>query len=146
MADLLECVIQIKALADTPRRLALRLRESHAREAFDAGPVLRGLLVYESWLQSAIEAGRSATDAEVGAEPVFEATCDVAPASTESPEILIARFASLRAVTVQRLDSYTAAQLSSTVLVAGRGRTTVADLVALALAHDTDSIAAIVRS
>jgi len=145
MADLLECVIQIKALADTPRRLALRLRESHGRGAFDAGPVLRGLLAYESWLQESIEAGSSATDAEVGAEPV-DAASGLVAGSAEPPEILMARFAAIRTVTVRNLDTLTATQLSSTVLVARRGRTTVADLVALALAHDTDSIARIVRS
>jgi hypothetical protein len=146
MADLLECVIQIKALADTPRRLAVRLQESHARGAFDAGPTLRGLLLYESWLQDSIEAGRSATDAEVAAEPVFDAASGVASASDESAALLVARFASLRAATIRTLDTFTAAQLSSMVLVARRGRTTVADLVALALAHDTDAIAQIVNA
>lgn len=121
MADLLECVIQIKALADTPRRLASRLRESHGRGAFDVGPVLRGLLAYESWLQESIEAGRFATDAEVGAEPV-DAASRPAPGSAEPPETLMARFAALRAATVRNLDTLTAAQLSSTYLWPAAGR------------------------
>jgi len=145
MADLLECVIQIKALADTPRRLALRLAESMSGGASDPLPLLHDLLAYEAWLQGSVEAGLAASDPLVAAEPRFDrALLPTSP--TESPGALLARFAARRELTVRRLDSLTAAELCAGVRVSGRGRTTVADLVALTLAHDTDCIALIVRS
>jgi len=144
MADLLECVIQIKALADTPRRLGLRVVEARRRAGIDVGPVLRGLLAHEAWLHDSIAAGLAADDPGVRAEPAFDPASGAAGAPADSPDALMARFASLRAAIVQRLDSLSAAQLSATVRVAGRGRTTIADLVALTLAHDTDSIAWVV--
>ena len=146
MADLLECVIQIKALADTPRRLALRLREAGARGPTDAIPVLRGLVAYEAWLQDSLEAGLSVADARTRAEPAPIVSSDAGDLGRDPGEGLMAQFASLRGATVRRLDSLDAAQLSARVLVDGRGPATIADLVALALAHDTDGIAIIVRT
>ena len=144
MADLLECVIQIKALADTPRRLAGRLHEARARAAFDAAPILGELLVYESWLRASIEAGLSGDEATAGAEPA--PGTPLHPRLSHPGETALEEFSARRAAVVRRLDACSAAQLSKVVLVAGRGPTTVADLVALALAHDTDTIARIVKA
>jgi hypothetical protein len=143
MADLLECLIQMKALADTPRRLAQRL-PAHGPDAAPAVPVLKGLIEYEAWLLGCVEVGVASAGALVAAEPRDGASS--VPGGDESPSALLARFGMLREVTVARLDTLTAAQLAARVFVSGRGPTTVADLVALALAHDTDGIARIVRA
>ena len=142
MADLLECLIQIKGVADTPRRLAVRsaafvaaagatadaertVRDVAARLA-DAEAVFRDclsmMLAAESPMLPPLPAGRAAARSPLTAE---EARAD---------------FASRRADTVRVLERCTAGQLNRVGIEPARGRMIVADLVALMLAHDTDSL------
>ena len=140
MADLLECLIQIKGVADTPRRLAVRAADVCAnavspadaeRRVMEAAARLAAAeLVYRDCLSMMLTVERPALPALPGAHSVPAATLSAAEAS--------AVFAARRADTVHVLEQCSAAQLNRIGLEPFRGPMTVADLVALMLAHDTD--------
>ena len=142
MADLLECLIQIKGVADTPRRLDVRAADlmAHAASTADAermaGEVAARLaaaeLVYRDCLSMMLTVDRPALPALPGshAAPVVKLT------AAESRAVFAAR----RADTVHVLDRCSAEQLNRIGLEPSRGPMTVADLVALMLAHDTDNL------
>ncbi len=147
MADLLECVIQIKGLAETPPRLAAmvgRTDESRWRERpspgvwapvevlghladFEliAGARLRGMLTMDDPPLQAFDGARLAERARYLDWP-RDATLD--------------RFRRRRIETVELLGRCSAEDLGRTGVHPARGRLTVADLVAVMLAHDADHV------
>jgi hypothetical protein len=141
VADLLECLIQIKGVADTPRRLALRLA------AQPQGDVTRrrGARVAR-WMAEAEPGFARCLDlmlAEDRAElPELPRVGMLALVGEQGPDPLDwqAAFAAARAQTVEVLDRCSAEQLGRIGLEPSRGPMTVADLVALMLAHDTDCL------
>jgi hypothetical protein len=147
MADLLECLIQIKGIADTPRRLAERAArlaaasaapadtERRVREA--AGRLVAAELVYSDCLSRMLAEDRPA----LRALPVLAAAPDRFVSSADA----IAEFKRRRAESVEILDRCSAAQLNRVGIAPSRRRMTVADLVALMLAHDTDCLGELFR-
>ena len=142
MADLLECVIQIKGVADTPRRLGLRLREARERTGGGAEADARcdavacrmadAELVFQDCLSRMLGEERAPLP------PLPDSRAVVAP--SRSAAEAQALFAGRRADTVRRLDGLSAAQLNRVGVEPSRGPMIVADFVALMLAHDTESL------
>jgi len=142
MADLLECLIQIKALGDTPRRLALRAAE--ARE--DAGQrrgkvdarisdIAWQLAAADAWALEALEAMLDQVDPVLRGLEDEVARCQATPG--EDPEAI---FANRRRMLAARFERCSAADMSRTARLPGRLHCTVADLAAIVLAHDTDQL------
>ena len=129
MADLLECVIQIKAL----------------REAIDTamgGRSTSGLISAEMqgvsvWPRMADAERRYAEALGTG----FAGGMEPAP-----PDAGPAGFVALRRANLAMLDRCTAAELAGCVEWTGRPWTTVADLVAIMLANDTESLGELRRA
>ena len=146
MADLLECLIQIKGLADTPRRLALRTAEavsmSHRPEeaARHARGVARRLLSAEREFHGSLV--RMLSD-DGPALPALDAVGAVG-AALGAPGECERAFAAERAETVRLLEACSADQLNRVGIEPSRGPMTVADLVAVMLAHDTDRLGELV--
>ena len=142
MADLLECLIQIKGTADTPRRLALRAAEalSHSSSSADAERRVREVasrlaaaeMVFRDSLYMMLTVDRPA----LPPMPDPRAAADAALSVEEAQAVFAAR----RADSVQVLERCTAEQLNRVGLEPSRGPMTVADLVALMLAHDTECL------
>lgn len=142
MADLLECLIQVKGVADTPRRLAVRAADVRASAASPADAERRvrdvaarlaaAEMVFRDCLSMMLTMDRPALPALPGAHAV--------PATTLSAAEAGAVFEGLRADTVRVLDTCSAEQLNRVGIEPSRGPMIVADLVALMLAHDTDSL------
>jgi len=126
MADLLECLIQIKALTHSIARLERLVADAPEaiRQGVDA--VLDRLLDAESAYAVAVQM----------APP--------APAVASSSSRL-ERFAGARRAMLATLQQYSAAELGRCVDWPGRPGTSVADLVAIMLAHDTEQIGEIRR-
>ncbi len=144
MADLLECLVQIKALAETPRRLnELARRAEPAAWTVKAGPA--------TW--APIEVLAHLADAELffatrlrlmltGERPTLEAWDQQALASRSSYLAwplarALARFAERRESNLELLQACSAGELARLGIHRQRGPITVADLIALMLAHDT---------
>ena len=147
MADLLECVIQIKGLAETaPRLAALGERASadrwRTRPAPDVwaplevlghladlelvfGARLRAILTVDQPLLQEVDQVRLAIRAGYLGWPVTAA---------------LDRFRRRRAENLELLETCTAEDLERRGLHPQRGRITVADMVAVMLAHDTDHV------
>jgi hypothetical protein len=142
VADLLECLIQVKGVSDTPRRLAVRAADvcANASSPADAerrvrevaGQLAAAEVVYRDCLSMMLTVERPALPALPGTR--------AAPAAELSAEEARAVFAARRADTVQVLEQCSAAQLNRIGIEPARGPMTVADLVALMLAHDTDAL------
>jgi hypothetical protein len=142
VADLLECLIQIKGVADTPRRLALRVAQTAERPAPHPDADRRAMevairmaaaeLVFRDCLSRMLTAERPALPPLPGSHPAADESRSVGEAQ--------ALFTARRADTVRVLDHCSADQLNRVGLEPSRGPMTVADLVALMLAHDTDSL------
>lgn len=144
MADLLECLIQVKGVADTPRRLAVRSAALVAAVgAPDAGRTVQEVtarladaeIVFRDCL-SMMLAAESPTLPSLPASPAGR-RASPSPLTVEEAHAV---FATRRADTVRVLERCSAAQLNRIGIEPSRGRMTVADLVALMLAHDTDSL------
>lgn len=149
MADLLECLIQIKGLADTPRRLAKRTAEavsgapSPPGVARHARDVACRLLVAEREFRDSLE--RMLSDdrpAVTGLDTV--GASGAAGAARGSLGECERAFAAERAETVRVLEACSADQLNRIGIEPSRGPMTVADLVAVMLAHDTDRLGELV--
>jgi hypothetical protein len=140
VADLLECLIQIKGLADTPRRLALRAAELAAASrppeeaARRAREVTALLLAAETQFRHALSLMLTRERPALDRLPEARA----AGARRDSPGDLLGAFAVERAETVRVLEACSAEQLNRIGFDPLRGPMTVADLVAVMLAHDTD--------
>lgn len=152
MANLLECVIQIKGLADTPRRLleaANRVSEDrwylHPAPGVWApievlahladlelvyGARLRAMLTLDHPLLQQVDGGQLASRAHDVDWPLA---------------VALDRFRRRRKETVELLDGCSAEDLGRCGFHPSRGSMTVADLVAVMLAHDTDHVAQIRR-
>ena len=149
MADLLECLIQIKGLADTPRRLAMRAA-GFAAAAPSTGEGTAGARDTACALLSAEARFRRALDAMLAQEhPALERLPgdpgggperSAAAGPRESFEACERAFSVARADTIRILEACTAEQLNRIGLDPSRGPMTVADLVAVMLAHDTDRL------
>jgi uncharacterized damage-inducible protein DinB len=144
MADLLECLVQIRALAETPRRLHHLAR--HAEPAAwprkpDAGTwapieVLAHLADAELFFATRL---RLMLTAE---RPTLEAYDQEALAARSNYlawplQQALERFTQRRESNLELLSTCSAADLERVGLHRQRGPITVADLVALMLAHDT---------
>ncbi len=147
MADVLECLAQIRALAETVPRLAVlvhgtpveRWRDRPAPDVWAPIEVLAHLadfeLVYGARLLGMISADR----------PHLQAIDPAALARRlgyleRAPAAELARFAARRADALAVLRSCSAVDLERNGLHARRGVITVADLVAGMLAHDTSHV------
>jgi hypothetical protein len=146
VADLLECLIQIKGLADTPRRLALRTAEAVAGSASPEAGVHRAcdvacrLLAAETLFRGALSSMLDRDRPALSALPSIPDT----GARSESNADCAAVFAERRADTVRVLEACSADQLNRIGIEPLRGPMTVADLVAVMLAHDTDRLGELV--
>jgi hypothetical protein len=148
VADLLECLIQIKGLADTPRRLAQRAAEftssrgSHAEAAPGVVEVARRLLAAETRFRGSLSLMLTRDQPALETLPGDAAAESAGPGEGpgDSFDACQRAFAAERAETVRMLDACSADQLNRTGLDALRGPITVADLVAAMLAHDTDRL------
>ncbi len=129
MADLLECLIQVKALRET---LDMVTGPIPAKRPAAMGPV-----TVSTWKRMA-EAERSYAQA-LGTDAVDPPR--VTPASGEAAEAMEV-FLAWRRANLALLGACTASQLAGPVAWAGRPATTVADLVAIMLASDTELLAA----
>lgn len=144
MAELiLECLIQIKALADTPRRLRRRVEAaaagSQAGDETDriVRDVLAELVRLDAWAAAAL-ATMLADDQPALA--TWEGG-DAEPGDGESDrEDLSACFEEGRRALVARLEGCSTEQLRRVARVGGRDDFSVSDLVAVLLAHDTDQL------
>ncbi len=128
MADLLECLIQIKALRETLDMVTDPVSAER--------PAKTGLVTVSTWRRMA-EAERSYAQA-LGMDAVGPPR--VTPAAGEAAEAMEV-FLALRRSNLALLGSCTASQLAAPVAWAGRPATTVADLVAIMLASDTERLA-----
>jgi hypothetical protein len=124
MADLLECVIQIKALG-AALGTAIGARSTSGLVSAE----LQGVSVWQRM-----------TDAERRyALALGAAGADIVHSGDDAPAAR-ADFASLRRANLAMLDRCTAAELAGVVEWPGRPSTTVADLVAIMLANDTEAL------
>jgi hypothetical protein len=137
VADLLECLIQIKGVADTPRRLGERVRAAVAvgREA-EAASVAARLAAAEARFASCLEAmlaghGRALPSLDL-------TSLDVDPEQPLGDSMQA--FAWRREQMVRVLEKCSAEDLNRVGFEPSRGPMIVADLVALMLAHDTDQL------
>jgi hypothetical protein len=142
VADLLECLIQIKGVAGTPRRLE-RLAVAGLRPGSpgvsSAAEVARRLVFAEAWFQECLTLMITRDRPALPPNPL-----DVSDDDGTAAAEWLARFASQRADTVARLDACAAAELSRVGIEPSRGPMTVADLVAVMLAHDTDALGTLI--
>jgi uncharacterized damage-inducible protein DinB len=147
MADFLEALVQIGALAETPSRIDELLRASTP----------------QSWVQrprpgvwAPVEVLAHLADSEIffGARvrlvltldrpllPRFDgaALAERARYRSWSPALALERLRTRRAETLELLSGCSADELERVGVHPLRGEVSVADLVALALAHDTDHV------
>jgi hypothetical protein len=125
MADLLECVIQIKALGET-LEIAAGTRAGRGRPAAETERV-------SIWQRLADAERRYAT--ALGLE---EHAQPAAASEAAGESAARAAFAARRRAMLAFLNRCTAAQLADRIEWPGRRSTTVADLVAIMLANDTE--------
>jgi len=149
VADLLECLIQIKGLGDTPRRLAQRAAEFAASPGSQAGgtaavhvEVARRLLAAETRFRGALSLMLTRERPALESLP-GDGGAESAPAGDgrgDSFDACRRAFEAERAETLRLLDACSADQLNRKGIDPLRGPMTVADLVAAMLAHDTDRL------
>ncbi len=144
MADLLECLVQIKALAETPRRLHDLAQSAepaawlHKPNAATWAPieVLAHLADAELFFATRLRLMLTAD------RPTLEALDQQALATRSNYlawplEQALGRFTQRRESNLELLHTCNAADLERVGVHRRRGVITVADLVALMLAHDT---------
>jgi hypothetical protein len=149
VADLLECLIQIKGVAETPRRLGVRLAAgaSGPPRPRRGASVARALAEAEACFGQCLAMMVNEERPRLPALPrvAFDdrEAGDVGDAAEPSSARWHEQFSARRAATVAVLERCSAEQLGRVGLEPSRGPMTVADLVALMLAHDTDCLGAI---
>lgn len=126
MADLLECVIQIKALEWSIGRLERIVRASASAGGGEVEVSLAQLVEAERRFSTARQA--------VGPTPPSRGDHSLRP----GPAIALDEWVALRRANLERFGACTAAELGAPVAWPGRSDLTLADLVAIMLAHDTD--------
>lgn len=153
MADLLECLIQIKALAETPRRLKAWLdtapleRWTLASAANAPTPLEVVACLAEMEQEWSLRLHRILEIDDPRLDAVDEKSLSRRPTQPGwSPDQAVAHFTARRLANLRLLDRCSAPDLSREGLVAGRGKTTVADVVALMLAHDTEQVGQILQA
>jgi hypothetical protein len=147
MADVLEALMQIKALAETPPRLAGLLR-SAAPEAWTRRPrpgVWAPVEVLAHLADSELFYGTRVRLVLTGDRPFlqpFEGAilAECAGYISWPPAVAFERFRTRRAETLELLSSCSAVEIGRVGVHPLRGEMSVADLVALMLAHDTDHV------
>lgn len=147
MADLLECLLQIKALKETSSRVAALLHEAPA-EAWTRRPEL------DIWAPVEVLAHLADVELVYGVRlrlmltsvhpvlPRFDQDVLAARAHYVAwkPALALERFHVRRSDSLEVLDGCSAEDLERTGVHPTRGDMTVADMVALMLAHDTDHV------
>lgn len=129
MADLLECLLQVKALRESIARLgALRAR---AEASSDAAR------------RRVEDAEQSMVEAERGWQISLALALPDLAADRLPPDGSVTQFGPMRAATLAVLDRCNAAQLNAAAEVGGGAPGTVADLVAHMLASDTELLGAL---
>jgi hypothetical protein len=142
VADLLECLIQIKGVADTPRRLAERMARAAMASPIAASracAIARRLALVEGRASQCLSL-MLAQDRPALPPLQFELASGESDDVEETADAWRAQFSARRAETVATLERCSAEQLGRIGLDASRGPMTVADLVAVMLAHDTDCL------
>jgi uncharacterized damage-inducible protein DinB len=147
MADLLEALVQIKALAETPPRVAALLRRA-APEAWTRRPrpgVWAAVEVLAHLADTELFYGTRVRLVVTGDRPFlqpFEGAILAERAGYISwpPAVAFERFRTRRAETLELLSGCSATELERVGVHPARGEISVADLVALMLAHDTDHV------
>lgn len=147
MADLLECLLQLKGLAETPHRLEKLLAESAARRwAVRPAPGV--------WAPVEVAAHLADTELMYGARIRLVLTADRPRLASYDqvrlaeragylawrPGTAVARFAARRADNVELLETCNAPELERVGIHAERGAVSIADIVATLLAHDIDHL------
>ena len=133
MADLLECLIQIKALGESLEMVTLSIS---ARMS----PEMESVTISEVWRRMA-EAERhyaNALGTQRGARVEIAALHERGAVAREE-------FVAHRRSNLATLNCCTAAQLAGSIEWPGRPSTTVADLVAIMLANDTEVLGEVRR-
>lgn len=125
MADLLECLIQMRALAETVTLSVFAGTRVDASEMED-------VTVSRVWQRMAGAERRYA--AALGADAAAVAHSEWKTDAT-APRV---EFVNVRTANLEVLGRCSAAELDRLVPWPGRSATTVADLVAIMLAHDTE--------
>jgi hypothetical protein len=142
MADLLECLLQIKALSETARRVSeMAARWPLSRWTASAGSPGPSAVSLIEWMAEAERRDGEWLHAMLTLENPGLAI-ESRPAFISegaSPEQGLERFAALRRANLELLGSCDAEMLSRPGILPPRGRITVADMVALMLARDVDS-------
>ena len=119
MADLLECLIQIKALEHTISRLERLMSVMPGPARASAASLVAGLVRHE----------RTCGRLGLGRPGL---------ATHAAPGSALHAFVAERRANLEVLQACSASALGSAIDWPGRGPTTVADLVAIMLANDTD--------
>jgi uncharacterized damage-inducible protein DinB len=145
MADLLECLLQIKALASTSDRLGSLMTAAAperwllrpAPEVWAPVEVLAHLADVELLFGTRV---RMVLTSERPVLALFDQRALAMRANYLAwpPALALERFSTRRHETVELLESCDAAELGRVGIHPKRGDVTIADLVALLLAHDTD--------
>jgi uncharacterized damage-inducible protein DinB len=147
VADLLEALLQIKALAETPARVARLLESTDARLwAARRGPAERAPVEILAHLADAeevfLQSIRLVLDGERPSIPAIRRGEPGTPSRSaeRAPALESNRFGMRRRETVDLLSSCSAAQLERIGVHPIRKLVNVADIVAIMLAHDTDHL------
>ncbi len=143
MADLLECLIQIRALGETPGRLArLVAAYPHAlwRRAPESHFEATALVVLGEMLEAEQRFAEALRTALGKAGQGAVGTLEPAHSGELAPAHLVARFETLRRENLALLAACSAADLARPHPASRGGRGTVADLVAHAVASDTERV------
>ncbi len=148
MADLLECLIQIKGVGDTPRRLTCRVEDTFERASSREAAADLARAVAARLATAELRFGECLSlmlshDRPM-LPPVITATPDGPLSGT--PQDWQERFVARRGETMRALESCSAEQLNRIGIEPSRGPMTVADLVALMLAHDTDTLGELIAN
>jgi hypothetical protein len=147
MADVLEALVQIKALAETAPRLAALLRRA-TPEVWALRPrpgVWAPVEVLAHLADTELFYGTRVRLVVTGDRPFlqpFEGAILAERAGYISwpPSVAFERFRTRRAETLDLLSSCSAVELARVGVHPVRGEMSVADLVAVMLAHDTDHV------
>lgn len=147
MADLLECLLQIKALAETPGRFAaLAARAERSRWQQRPAPgVWAPVEVLAHLADAELFWGTRVRLALTAERPVFTPYDQAALAARANylawpPEVALERFGARRRANLELLESCDARDLGRVGLHPVRGAMTIADIVAVLLAHDVDHL------
>ena len=145
MADLLECLLQISALRHTTNRLAEVTSDATPGCSIGAAKGESGV---PAWLIAAEEELAAQLQDALPGGPALAPGSDFPHARPQnSPlageEMRLGRFFLLRRANLAILDRCSAEDLSQRVGQSGSASRTVADMVAIALARDTDALGAL---